>query len=33
MQNLPNYNEFSREEWKHFHGEYNKQAITNSELA
>ncbi|WP_125712207.1 type I pantothenate kinase [Companilactobacillus kedongensis] len=32
MKELSNYNEFSREEWKHFHGEYNKQAITNGEL-
>lgn len=32
MQNLSNYNEFSREQWETFHGEYNKQAITDGEL-
>lgn len=32
MQSLANYDEFSRQEWKNFHGEYKKQAITDGEL-
>lgn len=32
MQSLANYDEFSRQEWENFHGEYKKQAITDGEL-
>ncbi|WP_119318744.1 type I pantothenate kinase [Companilactobacillus formosensis] len=32
MQSLANYDEFTREQWENFHGEYTKQAITDGEL-